>query len=265
MDRGDFLISLMAGGLAGTCVDLVLFPLNIVKTRLKSPKGFKKAGGFPGICAGVPSAAVGSFPNAAAFFVTYEYTKAMLHTTISPYLNRITRMLAASCGEIVACLIRVPSEAVKQRAQVCHSSSTFWVLSNTIYEEGILGLYRGFKSTVLRARLALASWQSSGAVEAESGQGTGEGKVGAGQRSGGRSSGKGGEAREAQEEAEGRGQCPVRLIKPGIIPCLRPLAVARAARGLPSLGAGFFFNYLINFLICVCVGGGFWKNQASEE
>ncbi|XP_008103613.1 mitochondrial S-adenosylmethionine carrier protein isoform X2 [Anolis carolinensis] len=50
----------------------------------------------------------------------------------------------------VACLIRVPSEVVKQRAQVSPSSSTLRILSSTLYEEGILGLYRGYKSTVLR-------------------------------------------------------------------------------------------------------------------
>ncbi|KAL8212753.1 UNVERIFIED_CONTAM: hypothetical protein K2H54_057562 [Gekko kuhli] len=50
----------------------------------------------------------------------------------------------------VACLIRVPSEVVKQRAQVSPTSSTLRILSNTVCEEGILGLYRGYKSTVLR-------------------------------------------------------------------------------------------------------------------
>ncbi|KAK9406039.1 Solute carrier family 25 member 26 [Crotalus adamanteus] len=150
MDRGDFLVSLVAGGLAGVCVDLTLFPLDTVKTRLQSPQGLKKAGGFRGIYAGVPSAAIGSFPNAAAFFVTYEYTKAVLHTDASPYFAPIIHMMAASFGEVVACLIRVPAEVVKQRAQVSPSSSTLRILSQTVYEEGILGLYRGYKSTVLR-------------------------------------------------------------------------------------------------------------------
>lgn len=45
------------------CVDLALFPLDTIKTRLQSQQGFHKAGGFRGIYAGVPSAAVGSFPN----------------------------------------------------------------------------------------------------------------------------------------------------------------------------------------------------------
>uniref|UniRef100_A0A8D0H7Q5 Mitochondrial S-adenosylmethionine carrier protein n=1 Tax=Sphenodon punctatus TaxID=8508 RepID=A0A8D0H7Q5_SPHPU len=150
MERREFLVSLTAGGIAGVCVDLILFPLDTLKTRLQSPQGFKKAGGFRGIYAGVPSAAVGSFPNAAAFFVTYEYVKFLLHSGSSPYLAPVTHMLAASFGEVVACLIRVPSEVIKQRAQVSPSSSTFRILSNTLYEEGIQGLYRGYKSTVLR-------------------------------------------------------------------------------------------------------------------
>lgn len=52
-----------AGGVAGASVDLILFPLDTIKTRLQSPQGFSKAGGFRGIYAGVPSTAVGSFPN----------------------------------------------------------------------------------------------------------------------------------------------------------------------------------------------------------
>ncbi|NXM01694.1 SAMC protein, partial [Tyrannus savana] len=139
-----------AGGVAGVCVDLILFPLDTVKTRLQSPQGFRKAGGFRGIYAGVPSTAIGSFPNAAAFFITYENVKSLLPHGSSPYLSPATHMVAASLGEVVACLIRVPSEVVKQRAQVSPSSSTLRILSHTLYHEGVQGLYRGYKSTVLR-------------------------------------------------------------------------------------------------------------------
>lgn len=47
-------------------MDLILFPLDTIKTRLQSPQGFNQAGGFRGIYAGVPSAAIGSFPNGKA-------------------------------------------------------------------------------------------------------------------------------------------------------------------------------------------------------
>ncbi|XP_012575889.1 PREDICTED: S-adenosylmethionine mitochondrial carrier protein [Condylura cristata] len=150
MDRTGFTTSLVAGGVAGVSVDLILFPLDTIKTRLQSPQGFNKAGGFRGIYAGVLSTAIGSFPNAAAFFITYEYVKCFLHTNSSSYLMPVKHMLAACAGEVVACLIRVPSEVVKQRAQVSASSRTFKIFSNILYEEGIQGLYRGYKSTVLR-------------------------------------------------------------------------------------------------------------------
>ncbi|XP_024838774.1 mitochondrial S-adenosylmethionine carrier protein isoform X4 [Bos taurus] len=163
MDRPGFTASLVAGGVAGVSVDLILFPLDTIKTRLQSPQGFYKAGGFYGVYAGVPSTAIGSFPNAAAFFVTYEYVKWILHTDSSSYLMPVTHMLAASVGEVVACLIRVPSEVVKQRAQVSASSGTFHIFSNILCQEGIQGLYRGYKSTVLRE--ALWSWRQDRVVD----------------------------------------------------------------------------------------------------
>uniref|UniRef100_A0A667HZP3 Mitochondrial S-adenosylmethionine carrier protein n=1 Tax=Lynx canadensis TaxID=61383 RepID=A0A667HZP3_LYNCA len=163
MERPGFMASLVAGGVAGVSVDLILYPLDTIKTRLQSPQGFNKAGGFRGIYAGVPSAAIGSFPNAAAFFITYEYVKWFLHTDSSSYLMPMKHMLAASAGEVVACLIRVPSEVVKQRAQVSSSSRTFHIFSNVLYQEGIRGLYRGYTSTVLRE--ALWSWRQDHVVD----------------------------------------------------------------------------------------------------
>uniref|UniRef100_A0A3Q2D806 Mitochondrial S-adenosylmethionine carrier protein n=1 Tax=Cyprinodon variegatus TaxID=28743 RepID=A0A3Q2D806_CYPVA len=171
MEKREFVASLVAGGCAGMCADLTLFPLDTIKTRLQSQQGFHKAGGFRGIYAGVPSAAVGSFPNAAAFFVTYEYTKSLLGISAAfaaPHAAPVSHMLAASLGEIVACLIRVPTEVVKQRTQASPSSTTYNMLLATLKEEGVRGLYRGYGSTVLRETLwsrrqghTLHSWQSA--------------------------------------------------------------------------------------------------------
>ena len=52
-----------AGGIAGTTVDIVLFPLDTIKTRLQSSKGFWGAGGFHRIYAGIVPAAAGSAPT----------------------------------------------------------------------------------------------------------------------------------------------------------------------------------------------------------
>jgi hypothetical protein len=68
----SFMTALVAGGLAGTSVDVALFPIDTLKTRLQSPQGFLKAGGFRGIYNGLGAAATGSAPGAALFFSTYE-------------------------------------------------------------------------------------------------------------------------------------------------------------------------------------------------
>ncbi|XP_018589610.2 mitochondrial S-adenosylmethionine carrier protein isoform X3 [Scleropages formosus] len=167
MDRREFTASLVAGGCAGMCVDLTLFPLDTIKTRLQSQRGFSKAGGFRGIYVGVPSAAVGSFPNAAAFFVTYEATKSLLRFSADPRIAPLAHMIAASLGEIVACLIRVPTEVVKQRAQASLSSSTLQVLLGTLREEIPFSLVQFPLWEYLKSRWSQAqghtlhSWQAA--------------------------------------------------------------------------------------------------------
>jgi hypothetical protein len=55
--------SVQAGAAAGICVDLSLFPVDTIKTRLQSEKGFLGAGGFRGLYNGIGSPAVGAMPG----------------------------------------------------------------------------------------------------------------------------------------------------------------------------------------------------------
>ena len=61
--EASFAQALVAGGLAGTSVDVALFPLDTLKTRLQSSEGFIKAGGFKGVYRGLGSVTVGSAPG----------------------------------------------------------------------------------------------------------------------------------------------------------------------------------------------------------
>ncbi len=63
-----FFVSLAAGAAAGIAVDVSLFPIDTIKTRMQTKEGFFKAGGFRGIYNGLGVAALGSAPGAAAFF-----------------------------------------------------------------------------------------------------------------------------------------------------------------------------------------------------
>ncbi|KAH9091683.1 hypothetical protein Ae201684P_011227 [Aphanomyces euteiches] len=147
----SFLSSLIAGGMAGTGVDVALYPLDTIKTRLQSSQGFIKAGGFKGVYKGLSAAAAGSAPGAALFFSTYESTKSFLqkqnpHLADSPAIH----MASAAMGETAGCLIRVPTEIVKQNLQT-GAYKTFQESVSSIYaNKGIAGFYRGYWSLLAR-------------------------------------------------------------------------------------------------------------------
>lgn len=161
-----FLTSLLAGGLAGTTVDLALFPIDTLKTRLQSPHGFIAAGGFNGVYRGVMAAAAGSSPGAALFFGTYETMKPAVARLQARYLGKeasspaLTHMIAASIGEAAACLVRVPTEVLKSKMQTNASGAS--TLSSTLqlvlsekdgraFASSIFGgLYRGYGITLMR-------------------------------------------------------------------------------------------------------------------
>ncbi|KAJ2084248.1 S-adenosylmethionine transporter [Coemansia sp. RSA 988] len=139
---------LVAGGFAGMAVDTALYPLDTIKTRLQARAGFIASGGFRGIYSGLSSAIIGSAPGAAMFFLTYEQIKAAFPT--QPDSQPLVHMFAASVGEVAACLVRVPTEVVKQRLQAGQHSSLTAVLRQTHSAEGLLGFYRGYLTQVVR-------------------------------------------------------------------------------------------------------------------
>jgi solute carrier family 25 S-adenosylmethionine transporter 26 len=63
-------------------------------------------------------------------------------------------MIAASCGEVVACLVRVPVEIAKQRRQallVKNETSSLQLLYQAFKTDGLRkGVYRGFGVTIMR-------------------------------------------------------------------------------------------------------------------
>ncbi|CZT51288.1 related to PET8 protein [Rhynchosporium secalis] len=165
-----FTTALLAGALAGTTVDLSLYPLDTLKTRLQSSTGFLASGGFTGIYRGVGSAIVGSAPGAALFFCTYEYTKtffsARRHAKSAiegsggqseEWTAPIEHMIAASLGEVAACAVRVPTEVIKQRTQAGQYPSSLATIKAILSQRRVIGLpgvwmelYRGWSVTIMR-------------------------------------------------------------------------------------------------------------------
>lgn len=88
--------------------------------------------------------------SAAIFFTTYSKLKQTLPIESNQPLNHV---IAASMGEVAACLVRVPTEVVKSRTQTAAyglSVSSLGAFLRVAQSEGLSGLYRGFGTTVMR-------------------------------------------------------------------------------------------------------------------
>ncbi|KRX71388.1 S-adenosylmethionine mitochondrial carrier protein [Trichinella sp. T6] len=140
--------TLICGAFAGWVVDMVLHPLDTIKTRLQSSAGFKSSGGFSSVYAGIPSVAVGSAPSSALFFFTYEQSK----QSVSKHIHNdfIVHMVSAAFGETVACFVRVPTEVFKQNLQTNPRIYLRNIFNAIISKHGFAGFYRGFGSTLCR-------------------------------------------------------------------------------------------------------------------
>ena len=125
-----------------------MYPIDTIKTRLQSEAGFLASGGFRNIYRGLSSVVIGSAPGAALFFSTYESMKKIVssHGLDGP----MGHMTAASVGEVAACLVRVPTEVLKQRLQTSQYPSLSAAVQGTYASGGISGFFRGFSTTVFR-------------------------------------------------------------------------------------------------------------------
>ena len=131
----------LAGAFAAFTVDLIVYPLDTLKTRLQSPgyaRHYGRTGAnnalnpvlFRGLYQGVGSAIVATLPSSGAFFTTYEGVKAFLsrhNPTVSGdrslFPTPVIHAAASGTAELVSCAILTPAEVIKQNAQMVDNSA----------------------------------------------------------------------------------------------------------------------------------------------
>lgn len=167
--------SVLAGGIGGVIGDTSMHSLDTVKTRQQGAPNvakyrdmlrayralFLEEGLFRGLYSGYCAAMLGSFPSAAIFFGTYEYTK---RTLIDGWNMPETgsHLFAGFLGDLVSSVVYVPSEVLKTRLQLQgryqnpHFQSGYnykdlrSAISMIIKQEGIRALFYGYKATLAR-------------------------------------------------------------------------------------------------------------------
>ena len=146
-----FQLGLIAGAVAGLTVDVILFPLDTLKTRLQiagGPGGRRAL--FTGIYKGFLPALAASAPSAAAFFGSYDYSKRILEPYFTGTYAPLAHMLSAAVGDVAGSTVRVPFEVVKQRVQSGLHATPSSAVRAILAKEGVGGLFTGYASLVVR-------------------------------------------------------------------------------------------------------------------
>lgn len=146
-DSGMFAVAVLAGGCASASVDVSIYPLDTLKTRMQAPQGFAAAGAFRGLFRGVMAAALGAFPGGAAFFGAYECSRVSMHGHAEAHSPWVLDATAACIGATASCVLRNPALVVQQRMQVGQHASLRDALSS-VAREG--AFYNGLAVSIFR-------------------------------------------------------------------------------------------------------------------
>ena len=110
---------MIAGAVAGAAVDLVLYPIDTIKTRLQTDT-MKELNleALPALYSGLIGSLLGHVPSSALFFAIYQTSKVYW---LEPAFGQgavAAQLIASALGNLGASTIRVPTEVVKTRLQV---------------------------------------------------------------------------------------------------------------------------------------------------
>lgn len=172
---------ILAGTLARTMSQVIVHPIDTIKTRLQVKTPVEKlmrwrtkikaqtfsvslAGRQMGkvqnvlyrgprdIYLGVSGAAVATLGVGYLYFTTYHLVKREMEKRLrgTPYESSAPHVVSASAGAMVSAVLRVPGDTVKHCVQAYLYPNCWVGLRDIVTENGLKGLYRGFGPTLIR-------------------------------------------------------------------------------------------------------------------
>ena len=116
---GAFIVGMLSGAIAGATTDMLLFPIDTIKTRLQSKAGITfSLGMLANMYNGIVPALAASAPSAATFFGAYDGLQKYLRPRFKEEHAPFVHIISACGGNLAQSAVRVPFELIKQRLQV---------------------------------------------------------------------------------------------------------------------------------------------------
>ncbi|KAF4472316.1 PET8 member of the mitochondrial carrier (MCF) family [Fusarium albosuccineum] len=119
-----------AGAIAAFTVDVLVYPLDTIKTRYQSQdyiqtyasSSAKKGPVLRGLYQGIGSVVLATLPAAGLFFSTYESAKRVIGNA-TPLPEPLVHSSASAVAEMASCMVLAPAEVIKQNAQMLQKES----------------------------------------------------------------------------------------------------------------------------------------------
>lgn len=146
----------ISGAVAGGIVEAAMFPLDTLKTRLQTSTNqpvpiLKRLNGFKGVYSGCVGGVIGTALADAVYFGVYEPMKETCLSAMPEHFHTLAHAISAASASLVASVVRVPSEVLKQRMQAGQGfKSAINVFHGIMRNYGIRGLYNGTVPLLLR-------------------------------------------------------------------------------------------------------------------
>ncbi|KAG6139997.1 hypothetical protein E4U38_007783 [Claviceps purpurea] len=119
----------IAGALAAFTVDVLVYPLDTIKTRFQSQdyvttyaSNKQNALALRGLYQGIGSVVLATLPASGLFFSTYEQAKTVIGNAL-PMHESLVHSSASAVAEMASCLVLAPAEVIKQNAQMLRENS----------------------------------------------------------------------------------------------------------------------------------------------
>ncbi|KAG2385802.1 hypothetical protein C9374_002951 [Naegleria lovaniensis] len=160
-------VKLAAGGFAGVTEILVMYPLDVVKTRAQLYAGtgktpsiigtvseIVKTSGLKSLYRGILPPILMEAPKRAVKFAANEFFKDIFMEKETKKLSQVGAALSGSCAGITEAFVVVPFELVKIRLQAKENlglyKNTQDAITKILKQEGVLTLYTGLEATIWR-------------------------------------------------------------------------------------------------------------------
>eukprot|EP00904_Undaria_pinnatifida_P002431 jgi/Undpi1/12189/HiC_scaffold_5.g01865.m1 len=144
----------VAGAAVSTSKQLLLYPVDTVKTRLQVRQDGQPRNLFSGLYDGVLPPLIAGLPSGALFFAAKDGCSTAIENILGSEYADLTTVAAVGLAQFPYWGLRTPSELLKIRSQAGVSSGGVGGLEaakSILGNEGVRGLYTGYSSNIAYA------------------------------------------------------------------------------------------------------------------